>query len=198
LLSRQLVEAGHEPVGIIRNPAHSVDLAAAGATSAILDLEKSSVDEVATAIAGADAIVFAAGAGSGSNAERKLTVDRDGAILLGEAAVAAGVQRYVVISAMSTDSFDPDSDDVFQVYLRAKSEADAAIKATSLDWTIVRPGGLTDESPTGSVTVGATVDRGSIPRADVAAVIVSLLSNGSAIREQFELISGDTPIAEAF
>lgn len=198
LLSRQLVEAGHEPVGIIRNPAHSVDLAAAGATSAILDLEKSGVDEVAEVIAGADAVVFAAGAGSGSTAERKLTVDRDGAILLGEAAVAAGVQRYVVISAMSTDSFDPDSDDVFQVYLRAKSEADAAIKAMSLDWTIVRPGGLTDESPTGSVTVGATVDRGSIPRADVAAVIVTLLSTGSVIREQFEVISGDTPIADAF
>ena len=198
LLSRQLVEAGHEPVGFIRNPAHSVDLAAAGATSAVLDLENSSVDEVAAAIAGADAVVFAAGAGGGSTAERKLTVDRDGAILLGEAAAAAGVQRYILISAMSADDFDADSDDVFQVYLKAKSEADAAIRASSLDWTIIRPGALTDDAPTGAVTVGATVDRGSIPRADVAAVIVSLISTGSAVHEQFELISGETPIAEAF
>jgi uncharacterized protein YbjT (DUF2867 family) len=197
LLARQLATAGHEPVGIIRNPAQSVDLAAIGATSAVLDLEQSDVEQVAAALSGADAVVFAAGAGPGSTAERKLTVDRDGAILLADAAAAAGVQRYVLISAMSADDFDAASDDVFQVYLRAKSEADAAIRASSLDWTIVRPGGLTDDEPTGSVTVGETVERGSIPRADVAALVAEVLVSGSAIGRQFEVVSGGTPIPDA-
>jgi uncharacterized protein YbjT (DUF2867 family) len=197
LLSRLLRDAGHDPVGIIRNPAHADDVRAAGAEPLVLDLEATAVDELAGSLADADAVVFAAGAGPGSGAERKLTVDRDGAILLADAAELAGVRRIVVVSAMSADRFEPESDDVFQVYLRAKSEADADIRARSLDWTIVRPGGLTDEAPTGRVQVGDTVPSGRIPRADVAAVLAAVLTEGRAIRRQFELVSGATPIADA-
>ena len=197
LLSRLLRDAGHDPVGIIRKPEQADDVRAAGAEPLIFDLENGTAEELADHLEGADAVAFAAGAGAGSGAARKLTLDRDGAILLADAAERAGVRRVVVVSAHSTDRFDPGSDDVFQVYLRAKSEADADIRARTLDWTIVRPGSLTDEPPTGGVQVGDSVPPGRIPRADVAAVIASVLLEGRAIRRQFELISGDTPIDDA-
>lgn len=197
LLAKQLSEAGHEPIGFIRNPDHANDVIEAGATPILLDLEQSSVEIVAAAIGGVDAVVFAAGAGPNSTAERKLTVDRDGAILLADAAVAAGVRRMVVVSAIGTDTSDADSDDVFQVYLRAKSEADAAVRSRDLDWTIVRPGGLTDDAPTGTITVADETDRASISRADVAAVIAELLTGRLLFGRQVELIAGPTPIPEA-
>jgi uncharacterized protein YbjT (DUF2867 family) len=197
LLSRLLRDSGHEPVGIIRNPDHAEDVRAAGAEPLVFDLESGTAEDLSVGLEGADAVVFAAGAGAGSGAARKQTMDRDGAILLADAAERAGVRRVVVVSAHATDRFDPESDDVFQIYLRAKSEADADIRARALDWTIVRPGSLTDDSPTGRVQVGDTVPPGRIPRADVAAVIASVLSEGRAIRRQFELMSGDTPIADA-
>jgi uncharacterized protein YbjT (DUF2867 family) len=197
LLSSQLATLGHHPVGLIRNAAHAADVRATGAEPVVLDLEGSDVPTLALALAGADAVVFAAGAGPGSSAERKLTVDRDGAILLADAAVAAGIRRIVVISAIGADGFDPASADVFQVYLRAKSEADAAVRALDLDWTIVRPGGLTDDEPTGLVTLAESVARGSIPRTDVAAIVTRLVLDNSAVRRQFEVTSGGTPIAAA-
>ncbi|MHC5795109.1 SDR family oxidoreductase [Lacisediminihabitans sp. FW035] len=197
LLSRLLADAGHEPVGIIRKPEQADDLRAAGALPLVLDLEHSTVTELADALAGSDATVFAAGAGPDSGADRKLTLDRDGAVLLAEASVRAGVRRLIVISSMGADGFDETSDDVFQVYLRAKSEADAAVRAMDLDWTIVRPGALTDSEPDGSVTIGESVDRGSIPRADVAALVTALIVGAAGVRRQFEAVSGPTPIAEA-
>lgn len=195
LLSRQLADGGHEPIGLIRSESQKSDLEAAGATPVVIDLEQSTVADVAAILNGADAVVFAAGSGGG-NAQRTLAVDRDGAILFADAALAAGVQRFVMVSAMSTDTFEPDSDDGFQLYLRAKSEADAHLRATSLDWTIVRPGALTDDRGQGTITLGETVERGSIPREDVASVIVVLLETGSAVREQFEIVSGVEPIAQ--
>ena len=197
LLSRQLTDAGHQAVGIIRNPAQATDLRAAGAIPLVLDLEHSSIDDVAVALAGADATVFAAGAGPDSDADRKMTLDRDGAILLADASVHAGVRRLVVVSSMGADTFDASSDDVFQVYLRAKSEADTAVRQRDLDWTIVRPGSLTDSEPSGLVTVGQAVPRGSIPRTDVAAVLAALLVGNTGVRRQFEVTSGQTPIAAA-
>jgi nucleoside-diphosphate-sugar epimerase len=197
LLARKLADAGHEPVGIIRKPEQADDLRAVGATPLVLDLEHATLDEVAAALAGTDATVFAAGAGPDSGADRKLTLDRDGAILLAEASVRAGVRRLILISSMGADGYDATSDDVFQVYLRAKSEADAAVRAMDLDWTIVRPGALTDSEPDGSVTIGESVDRGSIPRADVAALVTALLVGAAGVRRQFEVTSGPTPIAEA-
>ena len=197
LLATQLSEKGHQPVGLIRNPDHATDLQRAGAEPSLIDLERATTQQLADRLQDADAVVFAAGAGPGSNAARKLTVDRDGATLLAAAAQQAAVRRYVMISAMGADAFVPESDDIFQVYLRAKSEADAALRETNLDWTIVRPGGLTNEPGTGLVTVAASTGRGSIPRADVAAVVASCLLEKTAIGMQFELISGSTPIATA-
>jgi uncharacterized protein YbjT (DUF2867 family) len=197
LLAAQLAESGHQPVNIVRNPAHVDDVTATGAEAVLLDLEQATSSELAVHLAGADAVVFAAGAGPGSTAERKLTVDRDGATLLIAATEQAGVTRYVLISAMGADSFDAASTDIFQVYLRAKSEADAALRKSDLDWTIVRPGGLTDEPGTGKVSVGESTGRGTIPRADVAAVVAQCLTTASTIGTQFEVISGDTAIGAA-
>ena len=197
LLSTRLALAGRFPVGLIRNAAHAVDVAATGGESVVIDLESATVDELSRVLAGADAVVFAAGAGPGSTAERKLTVDRDGAILLADAAQAAGVRRMIVISAIGADDFDAASDDVFQIYLRAKSEADAHVRATDLDWTIVRPGGLTDDDPTGLIDAGETEPRGSISRADVAAVVHELLEGQLAVHRQFEVVAGSTTVREA-
>jgi uncharacterized protein YbjT (DUF2867 family) len=196
-MERLLSEAGHEAVGIIRNPDQAADLLVVGGIPLVIDLEHTDVETVATDLVGVDAVVFAAGAGPGSGAERKWTVDRDAAILMADAAEHAGVRRYVLISARRADDYDPDSDEVFQVYLRAKSEADANLRTRDLDWTIVRPGGLTDDPPTGKVTVADDTGDGTIPRADVAALVVETLVERLAIRRQFEVISGDQPIAEA-
>lgn len=197
LLSRRLAHDGHEPIGLVRNPAQCDILIDNGATPVVLDLENTDVDEVATVLERADAVVFAAGAGPNSGSERKLSLDRDGAILLADATVAAGVRRFVLISSMNADSFDPSSDDVFQIYLRAKSEADAAVRERDLDWTIVRPGALTDAPGTGRIAIGEKLNSGSIPRADVAVTIAHLLEHELAIRRQFDITSGDEPIAQA-
>ncbi|TYL53971.1 NAD(P)H-binding protein [Agromyces mariniharenae] len=195
ILERLLVEAGHEPIAIIRNPEHRADVDATGASAVVLDLEDASVSEVGQVLKDADAAVFAAGAGPGSTAERKFTVDRDAAILLADAAEAAGVPRLIVISAIDTDRFDPDSQDIFQLYLRAKSEADASVRSRDLDWTIVRPGSLVNDAGTGRIRAADVVPGGGrIPRADVAAIIASLLETGAASRTQFEVVSGDDPI----
>ncbi len=197
LLAQQLVQSGHQPINIIRNRAHVEEVTGTGAESVLLDLEQATSSELAARLSGADAVVFAAGAGPGSTAERKLTVDRDGATLLLAAAELAGVARYVMISAMGADTFDADSTDIFQIYLRAKSEADAALRSSDLDWTVVRPGGLTNDPGTGKVTIGQSTGRGTIPRADVAAVVAQCLTSLATIGKQFEVISGDTPIESA-
>jgi uncharacterized protein YbjT (DUF2867 family) len=197
LTERLLTAAGHQAVGLIRSAGQAADLAAVGAEPVVLDLEHTEVAAVAAVLAGADAVVFAAGGGPNSGAARKLTMDRDGAVLLADAAEQAGVRRYVMVSALGADTFDPDSEEVFQVYLRAKSEADADLRRRDLDWTVVRPGGLVDDPPTGRVRVAESTGRGPVPRADVAAVLVELLVHRLGVGAQFELVSGDTPIVEA-
>ncbi len=198
ILERMLSSRGDSVAGIIRNPSQVGDLAATGATALLVDLEKASVDEVAAQLGGADAVVFAAGAGPGSGAARKETVDRDAAILLADAAEAAGIDRYVMISSMAADPQATADDEVFQAYLRAKGVADEAIRSrTGLKWTIVRPGALTDDAGTGRVTAAESADRGSIPREDVAAVLVAVLDEPGTAGRTFDLVSGDTSIAEA-
>jgi nucleoside-diphosphate-sugar epimerase len=196
-LTAQLAESGDRPVGLIRNPDHATDIAAIGGSSVVVDLEQVTSEVLAEQIAGADAVVFAAGAGPGSGAARKLTVDLGGAVKLIGAARSSGVRRYVMVSAINADAFDPDSDDVYQVYLRAKSEADRALRESGLDWTIVRPGRLTDDEAIGLVRIAASVPRGNIPRVDVASVVRECLRGPRTIGAQFELVSGDTPIPQA-
>lgn len=200
VLERLLSDRGDSVAGLIRNPAQVGDLENAGAEAMVVDLEKSSVDQVAGHLHGADAVVFAAGAGPGSGAARKETVDRDAAILLADAAEAAGVRRYLMISAMGADdrTQDGEADPVFAAYLRAKAAADEAVRArTALDPTIVRPGLLTNDPGTGRVTIADSTGRGSIPREDVAAVLVALMDTPGTGGQTFEVIAGDTPIADA-
>jgi uncharacterized protein YbjT (DUF2867 family) len=198
VLERLLSQRGDSVAGLIRNPEQTADLEAAGAEPVVIDLEKASVDAVAEHLRGADAVVFAAGAGPGSGAARKETVDRDAAILLADAAEAAGVDRYLMISAMAADPQATADDPVFEAYLRAKGVADDAIRARgALSWTVVRPGMLTNDAGTGSVTAGESTGRGSIAREDVAAVLVAVLDEPRTAGQTFDLISGETPITEA-
>lgn len=195
-LSRMLSARGDRVRGLIRSPDQRPDLEEVGAEPVLLDLERAAVVEFADAIAGADAVVFAAGAGPGSGAARKETVDYEAAVKLRDAAVQAGVSRYVMVSAMGTDD-PPDGDGVFEVYLRAKSRADEAVAASDLAWTIVRPGRLTDGDGTGRVTLARHVDRGEVAREDVAAVLLATLDDDGTAGHTFELVGGDTPIPEA-
>jgi uncharacterized protein YbjT (DUF2867 family) len=190
-----LAESEDAPRGLIRDPAQEDDLHAAGIEPVVCDLEGG--DDVAAAIKGADAVVFAAGAGPGSGAERKWTVDYGGAVKLIEAARAEGVRRYVIVSSMGAGDPPAEGGGVFGEYLRAKAKADQDLAASGLDYTIVRPGSLTDDPPTGLVTIGERLDRGEVPRADVAAVLAAVLHHDNTIGETFELVSGETPIAEA-
>jgi uncharacterized protein YbjT (DUF2867 family) len=200
ILEWLLSQRGDSVAGFIRNPEHAADLEAAGAEPLVVDLEAASVDDVAAHLRGADAVVFAAGAGAGSGAARKDTVDRDAAILLADAAEAAKVSRYVMISAMGADAEAPDDagDPVFVAYLRAKGTADDNIRAREeLDSTIVRPGHLTNDPGTGRVTLADETGHGSIPRADVAAVLLAVLDTPGTGGRTFEAIAGDTPITDA-
>jgi nucleoside-diphosphate-sugar epimerase len=190
-LARLLAARGDEPVGIVRNPDHADDVAAAGAKAVVLDLERASVDQVADVLAGADAVVFAAGAGPGSGAARKDTVDHAAAVLVADAAERAGVRRHVQISAMGLDrAEDPGLDEVFRAYLRAKAAAEEDLRArTNLDWTILRPGRLTDEPATGQVRVAESVPGGSVSREWVAATVVLLLDRSDDVGRTLEIVS---------
>jgi nucleoside-diphosphate-sugar epimerase len=194
-LTRRLGARGETVVGLIRKPEHAGDVRAAGGQPVLCDLEHASIPEISSAIAGASAVVFAAGAGPGSDIERKLTVDRDGAIKLLQAAVAADVPRYQMISSVGAEN-PSDGDDVFSVYLRAKAQADAALRASDREWTIVRPGRLTDEPGTGRVRIDLEPFRGEVPRADVAAVLDVLLKRTSAARRILYVNAGVTDLAQ--
>ena len=195
ILGRLLAERGDTARGLIRNPDQADDLRAVGIEPVIADLESES--DIASAIRGADAVVFAAGAGPGSGDARKKTVDRDGAVKLIEAAKADGISRYLIVSSMGADKPPADGSEGFGAYLQAKFEADEAVRASGLDYTVVRPGGLTDDPGTGLVTIAEETGRGKVPRADVAAVFVACLDTPSTIGQSFDLISGTTPIADA-
>jgi uncharacterized protein YbjT (DUF2867 family) len=195
-LAKVLSQHGDEAVALIRNPDHADDVRQARAEPVLVDLEHADEDEVAQAIAGCDAIVFAAGAGPGSGAERKETMDYGGAVKLIAAAKQARVDRYVIVSSMGANPEIP-GDDTFSVYLRAKGRADDAVLASGLDATVVRPGGLTNNAGTGRVRLGESVPRGQVPRDDVAAVLAAVLDSPNMIGRTVDLIGGDTPIAEA-
>ncbi|WP_432495525.1 NAD(P)H-binding protein [Kineococcus gypseus] len=206
LLTRLLTERGDEVTGLVRDPAHVADVGGDGARAVVLDLESADAVEVAGALRGADAVVFAAGAGPGSGAARKDTVDRAAAVLLADAAEAAGVRDYLLISSYGVDAVrdgaaPPELDEVFVAYLRAKLAAEQELLARAaagrLHVTVLRPGGLTDEAPAGRVHLDASVERGSVPRADVAAVCRELLDVAATVPlggRVLELVGGAEPV----
>ena len=189
-LLRLLADRGHRARGLIRNPNHADELNNIGAESVLCDME--ALDDISRCCEGADAVVFAAGAGPGSGPERKRTVDYGGAVKL----IEAGIPRYVMVSAISVDRPDEWSDEM-RPYYEAKADADRRLLESGLDFSIVRPGALTDDPGTGLVSVGTDLGRGEIPRDDVAAVLLAVLETPSTVGKTFELVSGDTPIDEA-
>jgi nucleoside-diphosphate-sugar epimerase len=196
-LAARLAARGDNVIGLIRNPDHAAEVQSAGAEPVVCDLEHASVEEIAAAVRDADAVVFAAGAGPGSGAERKLTMDRDGAIKLLDA-TAEPATPYVIVSSVGAENPPPEGDDdVFSVYLRAKAEADEAVQVSDRDWTIVRPGGLTDDPGTGRVRIDTTAFRGRVPRDDVAAVLARLLHDGRATGRLLYVNGGEEPIEQA-
>lgn len=195
-LARLLLARGDRVRGLIRNPDHAGDLRSDGSEPIVCDLESASEEELAAAVAGAGVAVFAAGAGSGSGPERKLTIDRDGAIKLLRACVAADVERYFMISSIGAED-PPDGDDTFSVYLRAKAEADAALRASDRAWTIVRPVFLKDEPGTGHVRMATAPLEGEVPRDDVAAVLAALVHEPRAVHVTLYVSAGDVAIEQA-
>jgi uncharacterized protein YbjT (DUF2867 family) len=197
-LERVLAANGDHAVGLIRSAGQAGDLRDSGAEPIVLDLESASLDEVASVLEGADAAVFAAGAGPGSGAARKDTVDRAAAALFAGAAERAGVRRHVQIGSMGVDRPPrPGTDEVFAAYLRAKRAAEDDLRARDLDWTILRPGRLTDDPGTGKVHLADHVEYGSVPRDDVAAVTAALLVEPRTFHRTLELVSGPTAVDEA-
>ena len=195
-LARLLSERGERVRSLIRNPDHAFDVSETGAEAVMFDLESGSAEELVAVVQGADAVVFAAGAGPGSGAERKRTVDLGAAVKLIEAASSAGVRRYVMVSSIGAD--DPaGGSEAMRPYLEAKADADAAVVASGLDYTIVRPGPLTNDPGTSRVTVGEDVGRAEVTRDDVAAVIVGVLDEPRTVGKTFVLVGGETPIPSA-
>jgi uncharacterized protein YbjT (DUF2867 family) len=189
-----LAARGDRARGLIRNPAHAADLEAAGAEPVLCDLERE--DDVAPHLAGADAVVFAAGAGPGSGPERKRTMDFGGAVKLIDAARANGIRRYVMVSAIGAGQPERASE-AMRPYIQAKAEADERLAASDLDYTIVRPGRLTDTPGTGRIRAGLDIGGGEVTRDDVAATLLAVLESDNTIGKTFDLLAGDTPIDEA-
>jgi uncharacterized protein YbjT (DUF2867 family) len=195
---RLLAAAGHEVVGVVRNPDHVDDVRSTGAEALVLDLEAAGVDDVAGHLDGADAVLFAAGAGPGSGIPRKDTVDRGAAVLTAEAAERAGVDRFVQVSSIGAGAPPPPgTDETFAAYLEAKTAAEDDLRRRHLAWTVLRPGGLTDDPGTGRVLLAPSVPRGQVSRDDVAAVVTALLTTAHATHQTLELVAGDTPVTDA-
>ncbi|GAA3361286.1 SDR family oxidoreductase [Streptomyces antimycoticus] len=198
-LEQLLTARGDEVAGIIRKPEQAGDLLASGTEPVVCDLESASLEDVVKHLENADAAVFAAGAGPGSGAARKETVDHRSAVLFADAAERAGARRFLIVSSMgASHEPPPDTDPVFAAYLRAKAAADDDIRARDgLDWTVLRPGRLTNDPGTGRVKLAEHTGRDEITRDDVAAVLAALLDEPRTAGRTLELINGDTPVAEA-
>jgi nucleoside-diphosphate-sugar epimerase len=195
-LIKLVIARGDAVTGLVRNPAHVAEIEQLGAAGVVCDLEQDTIDEVSAALEGCDAAVFAAGAGPGSGAERKVTMDRDGAITLLQSATRTGVGRFVIVSSVGAEN-PPADDDVFSVYLRAKAQADEAVKASNRAWTVVRPGRLTDDPGTGRVRIDVEPFRADVTRDDVAAVISAVLAEPRSEGTVLYVNGGELPIADA-
>ena len=197
-LTEILAARGHAVTGLIRNPDHAEDITAIGGRPIVLDLEQADVEHVSGLLDDVDAVVFAAGAGPGSGAARKDTVDRAASVLMAEASERAGVARFLQISSPGAGK-EPDASrgEVWVAYIEAKTRAEEDLRSRDLDWLILRPGRLTDDEPTGTVTLAETVGGGAISRSDVASVLAALLETPELTCRTLELIGGDTPVDEA-
>jgi uncharacterized protein YbjT (DUF2867 family) len=194
-LLRLLAERGDRARGLIRNPDHAADLEAVGAEPVLCDLEGQ--DSIAEEVNGADAVVFAAGAGPGSGPERKRTVDYGGAVKLIEAAKANAISRYLIISTIGADRPETWSEQM-RPYFEAKADADRELEASGLDHTIVRPGFLTDDPGMGRISAAQRLPEGDqIARDDVAATLLAALDAPNTIHKGFDVIGGETPVDEA-
>ncbi|HEY6638587.1 MAG TPA: SDR family oxidoreductase [Solirubrobacterales bacterium] len=193
-LEKLLAERGDSPRGIIRKTEQAKDLEEIGAEPIVLDIEN--VDDISDALAGADAVVFAAGAGPGSGPARKRTVDYGGAVKLTDAAQQQGIRRYLMVSSIGSNRPETWSEQM-RPYQEAKSEADKYLMESGLDYTILRPGRLTDDAGTGKVEIAETVDYAEITRDDVAAVLAECLGADNTIGKASDLVNGGTPIPEA-
>jgi uncharacterized protein YbjT (DUF2867 family) len=194
----ELRRSEHDAVALVRREEYRAELESRGAEVRLLDLERQDAQAFAAAFAGCDAVVFAAGGGPDGNPERKRTVDLEGSLKSIEGAGRAGIGRFVQISAIGVeDPLPADTDEVWRAYVEAKRDADAALRGSGLDWTIIRPGRLTDEPATGLVALGEDVERGAVPRADVAAVVAAVLGVTSTHGRQWNLVSGQVTVAEA-
>lgn len=198
LLHPLLQQAGHTPVALVRKPEQAEALEAEGVATRYLDLEQGGPDDLDKAFEGCDAVVFAAGGGPDGNLERKRTVDLEGSTRSVDAAQRVGVRRFVQISAIGVDDPLPaDTEPVWRAYVEAKRDADAHLRASGLDWTVIRPGRLTDDPATGSVALGEDVERGDVTRADVAAVVAAVLADERSVGRLWNLVGGDTPVDDA-
>lgn len=196
LLEPLLAARGDHVTAVIRNAAHEAEVAATGATPVVVDIEKLDTDQIANLLSGNDAVVWSAGAGGGS-AERTYAVDRDAAIRAIDAAGRAEVRRFVMVSyfgARPDHGVPPENG--FFAYAEAKAAADAHLRASGLEWTIVAPSGLTLDPPTGRIDVDAA-EPGTVARGDVAAVIAAVLGDESTVRRTLRFNSGEVPIADA-
>ncbi|OBG74202.1 SDR family oxidoreductase [Mycobacterium sp. E3305] len=194
-LARILTERGDEVSSVFRNPEHSGDVAATGAKPVVADIERLDTGALAGLLKGHDAVVFSAGAGGGDPA-RTYAVDRDAAIRVIDAAAQARVKRFVMVSYFGAG---PDhgvpQDNSFFAYAEAKAAADAHLRASGLDWTVLGPGRLTLDPPTGRITLGQ--GTGEVSRADVALVAATALADDETVGRTIDFNNGDTPIAEA-
>lgn len=185
----RLHERGHEAVAMIRSAEQTDEMTALGGEPLVADL----TGDLSDAPAGCDAIVYTAGAGPGSGAAKKQTVDRAGSDKLVDAAAAHGVRRYIMVSAMGAD--DPASGaEALRPYLEAKGQADDHLRASGLDWTVLRPGGLTDDEGSGRIRLGSGLPHGRVSRDNVADVIVALLETRRGVHQTMDLLDGDTEI----
>ncbi|WP_028638274.1 SDR family oxidoreductase [Nocardioides sp. URHA0032] len=201
-VARQLIHvlrcSEHDPVALVRNEAYRAELEERGAEVRLLDIERGGTGAFAAAFEGCGAVVFAAGGGPDGNVERKRTVDLEGALKSIEGARKAGIDRFVQVSAIGVDDPLPaDTGDVWRAYVEAKRDADAALRASGLAWTIIRPGRLTDDAATGTVSLGPDATHGDVPRADVAAVLAAVLDEPGTVGKQWNLVTGDVPVERA-
>ncbi|RAX22474.1 MULTISPECIES: NAD(P)H-binding protein [Actinomyces] len=200
LLAPLLVERGDDVVSLIRDPAQADDVAATGATPLVVSVEDASQQELAAAFDGADAVVWSAGAGGKGGPERTEAIDREAAIRSMEAAKAASVPRYVMVSFAGSHGQDPvPADHPLRTYAMAKLAADRHLVASGLEWTILGPGLLTLDEPTGRIDVGRFDGGSQAPtsRANVAAVLAAVLAEPATVGKVIPFRDGETPIAEA-